>query len=284
MRAEMSRLPTRRVGAQVKRMKFSHISRLFLATVMPMLAGCSWISGSADGVRYTANSPLGGESEISGLRSQLVSENLRAIRAERAAQRARAEADWLAKTALEEPELRVRNGEMEKEIIRLSAENQRIVVLEANLRDLALENDKLERALRGDWSEIPVTRAPAPARLIEQMPVAAETGSSEQSPTTVAPGDGDYGDGAYAVHLASYRSKAQAVGGWQRLRQRFPGLLGNLSGHFAIFDIASLGGRYYRLKAGPFEGAVGAERLCRRLSSAGQYCMVSEFDGELLRQ
>lgn len=273
-------------------MKHWRILQFLLAALLPTLAGCGMIGGSTDGVTYAAaNTPLGGGDQISELRSQLASENIRAVRAEREAQRARAEADWLAQSALNEPGLKARNAEMKEEIARLQTANQRIAILEANLRDIAAENDKLSRALRGDWSEAPPPKTPttptteAPtASLIEKMPVAAVAQGDQQTPALAVPRSAGYGVGSYAVHLASYRSKEETLDGWLRLRTSYPGLLRNLSGHFAIFDIASLGGRYYRLKAGPFEGAAGAQSLCRRLSSVGQYCVVSEFDGELLRE
>lgn len=267
-------------------MKHWRIFQFLLAAALPTLAGCGLIGGSTDGVTYAvANTPLGGGDQISQLRGQLAAENIRAENAEREAQRARAEADWLAQSALNEPGLKARNAEMEKEIARLQTANKRIAILEANLRDIAAENDKLSRALRGDWSEAPTSQKPAAtSSLIDKMPVAVVTRGNEQPSATAGPASADYGEGSYAVHLASYRSKEETLDGWLRLRTSYPGLLRNLSGHFAIFNIASLGGRYYRLKAGPFDGAAGAQSLCRRLSSVGQYCVVSEFDGELLRE
>lgn len=239
-------------------MKFLRISRWFLAALLPTMGGCSLIGGGTDGASSIANMPVAVSSlsendQISELQSQLASEKFRAKRAERNAQRASAEADWLAKSALNEPELRERNAEMELEIEQLRAENQRIRVLEANLKDLAAENDQLSRALRGDWSEAPQSKAPetaaAPRSLIDETPapslieetsaasavasaVASPASGVEQRPSAALSRSANYAAGSYAVHLASYRTKEETLDGWLRLRLNYPGLLRNLSGRF----------------------------------------------------
>lgn len=253
-------------------MQISGISRLLLAGLLLSLGGCG--SGLFGG--STANAPMleGVEqenaqvSQIFDLQRRLAAEGSRAANAEKEAQRARAETDWLARAAQEEPQLRARIVEQDEEIARLTADNQRIIVLEANLRQLEAANDRLSRELRGDWGDGPADQASGAA---PAMPSAE-----------VLPNIADYGAGNYAVHLASYRSKEASLDGWRRLQGLFPELLGALSGHFAIFDVPSLGGRFYRLKAGPFDGAAGAQQLCRSLSIAGEYCVVTVFDGEQL--
>lgn len=243
-----------------------------LILVLPMvLAGCSLIGGGGDSV--TASNDTSGNAavfRITELERQLASQAERAENAERMEQRTRAEVDWLVRAAQEEPVLRARIIELEQEVARLNADSRSAAVLEANIRDLEAENDRLSRALRGDWGDSP-----------------GETSSGPQPPRPVSESladVADFGEGNYAVHLGSYRSKEGALDGWLQLRGLYPELLGGLNGHFAIFDIASLGGRFFRLKAGPFDGAGGAQRLCRSLTAAGQYCVVSVFDGELLSQ
>ncbi len=252
-------------------MGFSRISRLLLAVVVLSLGGCGRGGGDA-GVIMPSN--FGSQNatimEISDLQRRLALETARAKVAEQAAQRARAEADWLARAAQEEPKLRAKIAELDEENARLIADNQRIAMLEENLRQLAIENDRLSRALRGDWSENP-----------EEQSAGADAATPE---VEALPGVAEYGEGNYAVHLASYRSKEASLDGWRRLQGLYPGLLGELSGHFAIFDVPSLGGRYYRLKAGPFAGASAARQLCRDLNNVGEYCVVTVFDGKQLSE
>ena len=252
-------------------MGFSRISRLIPIVLILLLGGCSLLGGY-NGVVMPGN--VGSQNatvmQISDLQRRLALESARAKVAEQAAQRARAEADWLARAAQEEPKLRAKIAELDEENARLIADNQRIAVLKENLRQLQIENDRLSRALRGDWSESPGEQSSDPEAAtpeVEALPDIAE-----------------YGEGNYAVHLASYRSKEALLDGWRRLQGLYPELLGELSGHFAIFDVPSLGGRYYRLKAGPFEGASGARQLCRNLNNAGEYCVVTVFDGEELTE
>lgn len=252
-------------------MRFSRISRLIPIILMLFLGGCSLFSGDNGVVMpSSAGSQNATVMQISDLQRRLALANARTAAAEQAAQRVRAEADWLARAAQEEPKLRAKIAELDEENARLIADNQRIAVLEENLRQLAIENDRLSRALRGDWSENPAAQssgADAATSEVETLPEVAE-----------------YGEGNYAVHLASYRSKEASLDGWRRLQGLYPGLLGSLSGHFSIFDVPSLGGRFYRLKAGPFEGASGARQLCRSLNNAGEYCVVTVFDGEELTE
>lgn len=253
-------------------MELSRISGLFVAVAILSLGGCSLVGGSSGDVKMPDGIELRNAQimQITDLQRRLAVESARATAAEKAVQRARAEADWLARAAQEEPQLRAKIAELEEENARLMADNQRIVVLEENLRQLEIENDRLSRALRGDWSENPAAQssgADAATSQVETLPEAAE-----------------YGEGNYAVHLASYRSKEASLDGWRRLQGLYPALLGELSGHFAIFDVPSLGGRFYRLKAGPFAGASGARQLCRDLSNAGEYCVVTVFDGEQLTE
>ncbi|MCH8862802.1 MAG: SPOR domain-containing protein [Proteobacteria bacterium] len=252
-------------------MELSRISRLFLAVAILTLGGCSLVGGSGD-VKMPDGIELRNAQvmQITDLQRRLAVESARATAAEKVVQRARAEVDWLARAAQEEPQLRAKIAELEEENARLIADNQRIVVLEENLRQLEIENDRLSRALRGDWNENP-----------EAQSSGADAATSE---VETLPETAEYGEGNYAVHLASYRSKEASLDGWRRLQGLYPALLGELSGHFAIFDVPSLGGRFYRLKAGPFEGASGARKLCRDLNNAGEYCVVTVFDGEQLSE
>lgn len=259
----------RHSGNQVSKMGFSGISRLFLVLAVLSLGGCSWGGGSgsmmAPDKAAAQNTMI---MELTDLRRRLATESVRAADAEKEIQRVRAEVDWLARAAQEGPQLEARVSELDAEVARLSAENKRITVLEANLRQMEAENDRLSRALRGDWSERPAKNTPGAAPAIP-APVALLDG-------------GDFGEGNYAAHLASYRSAQAALDGWHRLRGLYPNLLGALSGHVAIFDVASLGGRFYRLKAGPFAGAGAAQVLCRSLNDVGEYCVITVFDGEQL--
>ena len=235
-----------------------------------LLGGCSLIGGGDGGATSNVESQNAAVMKITQLEAQLARETDRAALAEQELKRGRVEADWLTQLAQEEPVLRARIIELEQEIARLAVDSQRTLLLEANLRDLEVENDRLSRALRGDWSEAPTVR---PSGTQRDIP-ASEPLSNV----------GDYGEGSYSVHLASYRSKEDALDGWQHLRRLYPGLLDGLQGHFGMFDVPSLGGRYFRLTAGPFNGAAGAQGLCRSLTEAGQYCMIATLDGELLTE
>ncbi len=73
-----------------------------------------------------------------------------------------------------------------------------------------------------------------------------------------------------AVHLASYRSRADAMSGWTILRDRYPQLLASAR---PILEDADLGdnGQYVRLIAGPFDNN-SARAVCRNILARGGWC------------
>jgi uncharacterized protein YceK len=83
-----------------------------------------------------------------------------------------------------------------------------------------------------------------------------------------------------AVHLASYRSRDNAVSGWRDLQSSHSAL----SGLSARLGTAELGerGTYLRLKAGPLDSPSQAESICETLRIQGLWCTATDFTGEPL--
>ncbi len=75
-----------------------------------------------------------------------------------------------------------------------------------------------------------------------------------------------------AVHLASYRSRQAAERGWTQFRRAHSALIGNLEHQISRIDLGRGKGVYFRLIAGPIEGARSAKNLCDRLKRRRQYC------------
>ncbi|GAK34059.1 hypothetical protein AQ1_01955 [alpha proteobacterium Q-1] len=86
----------------------------------------------------------------------------------------------------------------------------------------------------------------------------------------------------YAVHLASYRDAKAASEGWADLSNKYPALLSGLSPRLSVLDLEQMGGRFYRLVAGPFKEIAPARVLCSSLRESGAFCQLSNFDGEPL--
>lgn len=80
------------------------------------------------------------------------------------------------------------------------------------------------------------------------------------------------------IHLASYKSEAQAERGWSQLRRAYSEVLGDLSHTVVRVDLGSKG-VFFRLIAGPFAGNSDAGAACRTLKSRQQFCeaTVAEF-------
>ncbi len=85
----------------------------------------------------------------------------------------------------------------------------------------------------------------------------------------------------WGVHLDSYRKKEDARSGWQELQRKNPDELGLLEPRVENVTIAGQGA-YLRLIAGGFSAEGTAKKLCKNLTSRGQYCRVVGFSGEHL--
>jgi len=80
--------------------------------------------------------------------------------------------------------------------------------------------------------------------------------------------------GQISVHLASYRSMAQAQAGWSEIRQKFRPQLATLAPD--IRKVAVKGkGDFYRLYAGPISTRAEADKVCRALRGKRQFCSVT---------
>jgi hypothetical protein len=81
-----------------------------------------------------------------------------------------------------------------------------------------------------------------------------------------------------AVHIASYRSEADAQKGWSQLRRAYP-QLGPLQPEVTRVNLGAQKGVFYRLLAGPLPSRPEAERICRELKAKRQFCEVSYIGG-----
>lgn len=109
---------------------------------------------------------------------------------------------------------------------------------------------------------LPPMAGPAPMApsSTNAAPAPAEVPAQASPPATEGP--------TQAVHLASFRSQAQAEEGWRVLAAKYPVLAG-LSPRIVRVDLPGKG-IFYRVHAAPLDDAAAAKRLCGQLS--GQYC------------
>lgn len=77
-------------------------------------------------------------------------------------------------------------------------------------------------------------------------------------------------DVKWGVHLASYRTEANAKAGWMELRARHYELLGELQCHYVPVNVPGQG-EYLRLIAGPLEAREQAMALAQDLRHRGAY-------------
>jgi tetratricopeptide (TPR) repeat protein len=80
-----------------------------------------------------------------------------------------------------------------------------------------------------------------------------------------------------AVHLASYRSMAQAERGWTQIKRAHSAIIGSLKHEVSKVNLGSKG-VYYRLKVGPFKDSAAAKDACTKLKRRRQFCEPSMMD------
>ena len=81
--------------------------------------------------------------------------------------------------------------------------------------------------------------------------------------------------GQFALHLASYRLRENAIIGWNELVAAVPGQLSDLRPGTSTFN--SDDGQFVRLKAGPLSSEAEAEARCQAIQAAGRYCAVMTY-------
>lgn len=125
-----------------------------------------------------------------------------------------------------------------------------------------------------------VAEAPAPeasqqaAAAAEPEAVLPETASGSTDPTGDFVAEAwDAPPGTILVQVSAVQTKSNVPGEWDRLRERFPGVLSSLR---LVIDEARLGdkGVFYRVQAGSFGSQEVAAAACDSLISQGQACFV----------
>ncbi len=78
---------------------------------------------------------------------------------------------------------------------------------------------------------------------------------------------------AFAIHLASLRTKDEAKVGWKNLQSQFPELLDQRELIVRSIDLEGQG-TFFRIMTGPFQDRTGAQDLCAEFRAFEQYCTV----------
>lgn len=81
----------------------------------------------------------------------------------------------------------------------------------------------------------------------------------------------------YAVHLASYSKKESLEEGFVTFQNRFSESLCGLSAIYKTVEVK--GKNFFSLRIGPLYSVSDAKDLCATITSRGQYCAVTTFDG-----
>lgn len=180
-------------------------------------------------------------------------------------------------------DLAIRVDTLNRQVATLTQEQERLTRtvqeldddVRAYRRDLARLRDEANQiAARAADTRVVDERIAALERQLTGPAIPADGAADEPvQQTAAASPEGDIG-----VHLASYRSRANAQAGWAMLSGTHGDLLGGLAARLETLDLGDFGGRYYRLKAGPLADGQAARSLCAALRARQVYCDVSQLD------
>ena len=79
--------------------------------------------------------------------------------------------------------------------------------------------------------------------------------------------------GGMGIHIASFKSKHNAMKGIQEFQDKFSRLLGDYESHVIKTDLGAGKGTYYRVVFGPVGDDKAAKKLCSKLKRRNQYCL-----------
>jgi len=105
--------------------------------------------------------------------------------------------------------------------------------------------------------------------------MAAPNSGAMTKPTALSAGGGMAG--GVGVHLASFKSRANANKGWAQLQRAHRSLLSGLKPTIKRVNLGRRKGTFYRLIAGPVASQGAASTLCRRLKARRQFCKPTEL-------
>lgn len=181
---------------------------------------------------------------------------------------------------------------LEAEFESLHPSIERLVAIEADLDELVAQlflfvaqGSPSPASPSPDMPAAPAVAAlPAPAEPVGQpadgAPIAlipAGDGgvpAPREEPAMAAVGGAEQ----FALHLASYRERDNAVAGWEEFRLTVPDQLADLRPGTSIFDKGA-DGQFIRLKAGPLASKSEAESRCEIIRAVGLYCAVMPYAG-----
>lgn len=114
-------------------------------------------------------------------------------------------------------------------------------------------------------AEPAIEPAPEPQPVQQQ---AALPAAPAQTPPSPGAGSG------FVIQLASYKTEADALAGYERLRQQHGTVIGGLTPNVQMADLGA-GGTFYRLDLGAFSSRQAAKKACSSLLAAGERdCLV----------
>lgn len=115
------------------------------------------------------------------------------------------------------------------------------------------------------------------ARLVEVPPEPMAVIEPEPEEENIPPLLGPQG---WALQIAAYRTKAELMPGWEKLKKKYSDIIGDLEPRRSEIDLGQAKfkggphGFYYRLNAGPLTSLLEAQVACKKIRQQGTDCWV----------
>ena len=134
-----------------------------------------------------------------------------------------------------------------------------------------LQQQQQQQSLQQQIAALPQQQIqPAPAQPQPVQPVVPQAQQPQPvQPQPAQPAQPAAPSGQYVAQLGLYSSREQAIGAFNQLRARHPGLISGLSPRVAVSDLGATG-KFYRLQIGTFATKQQVSNLCNRLIVSGQ--------------
>lgn len=196
-------------------------------------------------------------------------------------------------------ELETEVRRLTEEVRRLTAERERIRsrvdTIEGNVNDVAVALSQGSTTLaRASVPTAPAAAAPVATQPGDPGPATTATVPVRPGPvpvpaarplTAATPEPAAAPSGVtwtqFGVDIGSEATMKALRGRWTAVRGKHGDLLAEMRPIVTVRDNGR-GGSELRLVAGPLDDAAAAARLCAALSSAGQFCMPTVYDGQRL--
>ncbi|WDE05225.1 SPOR domain-containing protein [Thalassomonas viridans] len=178
----------------------------------------------------------------------------------------------------------------------LAPEIERLLALESDMQLLVAELGKAANLGTGPLEQLAKQKESAEARAARKQaelaaqaenntgPAAEEVAAKKKAvhpgcaaASTFSMSKNSHCKVQVGIHLAAFRTEANARLGWNYFKQKYGSVL--LNKEPLLEAIVREEGTFQSLRVGPYSSATKAHQICKRLKQQNQYCAVIKYSG-----